>query len=54
MFNTIIVFIDRLSKALVTISYKKTTTTKELIELYYVYVYRYYDLPNSIVFNYSP
>ena len=53
-YNTIIVFIDRLSKAAVTIPCQKTTIAKKLAELYYVYVYRYYNLPNSIVSNRGP
>ena len=44
-------FIDRLSKAAVSIPYRKTITAKQLAELYYVHVYRYYDLPDSIVSN---
>jgi hypothetical protein len=53
-FNNIYVFIDRLSKAAVLIPCKKTITTKEIAELYYVYVYRYYDLPDSIVLDRGP
>ena len=38
-----------MSKATVTIPYKDTTTAKEMAELYYIYIYRYYNLPESIV-----
>ena len=47
-------FVDRLSKVAVLISYKKTITIKEIAELYYVYVYRYYDLLDSIVLDRGP
>ena len=47
-------FVDRLSKAAVLIPYKKTITAKEIAELYYVYVYRYYDLLDLIVLDRSP
>ncbi len=32
-------FVDYLSKTVVSISYKKTITIKEIAKLYYVYVY---------------
>ena len=38
-FDNIYVFVNRLSKAAVSIPYKKTITTKEIAKLYYVYVY---------------
>ena len=47
-------FVDQFSKALVSIPYKKTVTAKEIAELYYTYVYRYYDLPDSIVSDRGP
>ena len=47
-------FVNRLSKAAVLIPYKKTITIKEIAKLYYVYIYRYYDLLESIVLDYSP
>ena len=47
-------FVDRFSKASVSILYKKTVTAKEITELYYTYVYRYYDLPDSIVSDRGP
>jgi len=53
-FDNICVFVDRLSKAAVSIPCKKTITAKEMAELYYVYVYRYYDLPDSIVSDRGP
>jgi hypothetical protein len=43
-----------MSKAAMTIPYKDTTTAKEMAELYYIYVYRYYDLPESIVSDRGP
>ncbi len=47
-------FVNRLSKVAVLISYKKTITIKEIAKLYYVYVYRYYDLLDLIVLDCSP
>ena len=32
-------FVDRLSKAAVSIPYKKTITIKEIAKLYYIYIY---------------
>ena len=42
-------FVDRFSKASVSVLCKKTVTAKDMAKLYYTYVYRYYDLPDSIV-----
>ena len=53
-FNNIYMFVNRLSKVAVLIPYKKTITIKEIAKLYYVYIYRYYDLLESIVLDYSP
>jgi len=52
-YNIIAVFIDRFSKKVVTILYRKTATTKDLVEIYIVYYYRYLGLPNSVVSNYG-
>ena len=38
-YDNICVFVDRFSKALVLILYKKTVTVKEIAELYYTYMY---------------
>ena len=48
-FDNICVFIDCFSKALVSIPCYKTATAKDIAELYYVYVYQYYNLLDSIV-----
>ena len=48
-YNTIVVFINYLSKKAVSLPYRKTTTAKDLAELYTIYYYRYIGLPNSIV-----
>ena len=48
-YNAIVVFIDRLSKKAVSLPYKKTTTIKDLAELYAVYCYYYVGLPNSVI-----
>lgn len=53
-FDNVCVFIDRFSKAPVSIPCHKTATAKEMAEIYYVYVYRYYDLPDSIVSDRGP
>ena len=47
-------FVDHLSKAAILIPYKKTITTKEMAELYYMYIYWYYDLLDSIVLDRGP
>ena len=48
-YNAIVVFINYLSKKAISLPYKKTTTAKDLAELYAVYYYRYIGLPDSIV-----
>jgi hypothetical protein len=48
-YNIIVVFINRFSKKAVTILYRKTATTKDLVEIYVVYYYYYLGLPNSVV-----
>ena len=48
-YNIIVVFINRLSKKAVSLPYRKTTTAKDLAELYAVYYYYYIGLPDSIV-----
>ena len=53
-FDHICVFIDRLSKAAVSIPCKSTITAKGMAELYYTHVYRYYHLPDSIVSDRGP
>ncbi len=52
-YNIIIVFIDRFSKKAVTILYRKTTTTKDLAEIYVIYYYYYLSLPDSVVSDYG-
>jgi transposase InsO family protein len=53
-YDYVCVFVDRLSKAAVSIPCKKTITAKGMAELYYTYIYRYYDLPDSIVSDRGP
>ena len=48
-FDKVVVFIDRLSKVSVTLPCKKDGTARDTADLYFTYVYRYYDLPDSIV-----
>ncbi len=48
-YNIIVVFIDRFSKKAVIILCRKTTTTKDLAEIYVIYCYCYLSLPNSVV-----
>ena len=48
-YNIIVVFINRLSKKAVSLPYRKTTTIKDLVELYTVYYYYYIGLPDSVV-----
>ena len=50
-YNIIIVFINCLSKKVISLPYKKTTTAKDLAELYAVYYYRYVGLLDSVVSN---
>ena len=52
-YNIIIVFINCLSKKAISLLYRKTTTAKDLVELYAVYYYHYIGLPDSIVSNKS-
>ena len=49
--NNVYIFVDRFSKASVSIPYKKTVIVKEIAKLYYTYVYRYYDLLDLIVLD---
>jgi hypothetical protein len=53
-YDTICVFIDRLSKAAVSIPCYNIITAKGMAELYYTYVYRYYGWPDSIVSDRGP
>ena len=53
-YNVIVVFIDRFSKKVISLSYKKTTITKVLTELYAIYYYRHQGLPDSVVSNRGP
>ena len=50
-YNIIVVFINYLSKKAVSLPYRKTTTIKDLVELYTVYYYYYIGLPDSVVSN---
>ena len=50
-YNVIVVFINRLSKKAVSLPYRKTTTVKDLAELYTIYCYCYIGLPDSVVSN---
>jgi len=53
-FDNACVFIDRLGKNPVTIPCFKTATAEDMAWIYYTYVYRYYDLPDSIVSDRGP
>lgn len=53
-FDNICVFIDRFSKVPVSIPCHKTATALDMAEMYYTHVYRYYDLPDSIVSDRGP
>jgi hypothetical protein len=53
-YNNIIVFINRLSKEAVLIPYTKEAIAKDLAEMFYIHVYRYYNVPKSIVLDYRP
>ena len=50
-YNIIVVFIDCLSKKAISLPYRKTTTAKDLAELYTIYYYRHVGLPDSVVSN---
>jgi len=53
-FDNICVFIDRFGKNPVSIPCHKTATAEDMAWLYYVHVYRHYDLPDSIVSDRGP
>ena len=53
-YNSIAVFIDRLGKEAVSILYTKEVTAKDLAELFYIYVYRHYNVPESVVLDQGP
>jgi hypothetical protein len=53
-YNNIIVFINRLSKEAVLILYIKEATAKDLAEMFYIHVYRYHNVPESMVLDRGP
>ena len=53
-YDNVCVFIDRMSKAAISIPCHRTATAKDMAEMYYVHAYRYYDLPDSIVSDRGP
>ena len=53
-YDAIAIFIDRFSKKVVSLPYKKTATAQVLAELYAVYYYRHQGLPDSVVSNRGP
>ncbi|POS82116.1 hypothetical protein EPUL_006419, partial [Erysiphe pulchra] len=53
-YNCIVVFIDRLSKEAISIPCYKTITAKDLAEIFCQYVYRYHNVPESIVSDRGP
>ncbi|KAI1000681.1 hypothetical protein K3495_g7516 [Podosphaera aphanis] len=53
-FDSIAVFIGRFSKEALSLPCYKTTTSKELTELFYLHVCRYHNIPQSIVSDRGP
>jgi hypothetical protein len=53
-YNTILVVVDRLSKQAFSLPYYKTTTAKEIAELYIQHIYRSKGDLNTIVSNRGP
>jgi hypothetical protein len=48
------VFINRLSKEAVLIPYTKEAIAKDLAKMFYIHVYRYYNVPESVVLDRGP
>lgn len=53
-YDTAYVVIDRLSKQSTSIPYYKTTTTKDIVQLYVSYIYRYRGAPQTIISDRGP
>ena len=53
-YDNIAVFIDRLSKEAVSILCTKEVIAKDLAKMFYVHVYRHYNVPKSVVLDYRP
>ena len=53
-YNNIIVFINRLSKEAVLIPCTKEAIAKDLAEMFYIHVYRHYNVPESVVLDRGP
>ena len=47
-------FINRLSKEAVLIPYTKEAIAKDLAKMFYIHVYRHYNVPKSMVLDYRP
>jgi hypothetical protein len=48
------VFINRLSKEAVLIPYIKEAIAKDLAEMFYIHVYRHYNMPELVVLDRGP
>jgi hypothetical protein len=53
-YDNIIVFINRLSKEAILIPYTKEAIAKDLAKMFYIYIYKYYNIPKSIVLDHGP
>jgi transposase InsO family protein len=53
-YNAILVVIDRLSKQAFSLPYFKTTTTKDIAELYIQYIYYTKGVPDTIISDRGP
>ena len=53
-YNTAFIVIDRLYKQSISLSCFKTTTIKDIAYFYINNIYRFYNTPKLIIFNYSP
>ena len=53
-YNIILVVVDRLSKQAFSLPYFKTTTTKDIAELYIQYIYYTKGVPDTIVLDRGP
>jgi len=50
-FDNVYIVIDHLSKQIISISYQKTVSAKEIARLYIAFIYRYHKAPESIISN---
>lgn len=53
-FNMVVVFIDRLSKKAVSIPCKKTISSKDMAEIYFIHCFRHLGVPDSVVSDRGP